>query len=118
MRELDRIAAELNTTRESLAQAATLHFVPQQLHFSLSRQVECLVATTQFIGGRQQLITITYYFTDPAGTGGIADWYAARTPQTRAGARSDGAAGDAGRPPRRHLRLSAPARPVPSTTRP
>ncbi len=81
LRELDRIAAELNTTREGLAQAATLHFVPQQLDFSLSRQVECLVATTTFRGGRQELITITYYFTDPAGTGGIADWYAGRTPQ-------------------------------------
>ena len=27
LRELDRIAAELNTTREGLAQAVTLHFV-------------------------------------------------------------------------------------------
>ncbi len=82
LRELDRIAAELTTTRESLAQTAALHFVPQQLHFSLSRQLECLVATSQIMGTRRQPITITYYFTDPGRTGEVARWYANQTPPT------------------------------------
>ena len=76
LRELDRIATELNTTRESLTQVATLHFVPDQLHFSLSPQLECLIATTELTGARGQPITISYSFTDPAGTRGIAERYA------------------------------------------
>jgi hypothetical protein len=76
LRELDRIAAELTSTRESLAQAATLHFVPQQLHFSLSDQLECLSATTALLGARRQPISITYYFTEPGGSGRIARWHA------------------------------------------
>ena len=39
------------------------------------------MATTKFRGGRQEMITISYYFSDPAGTGAIADWYAGPTPQ-------------------------------------
>ncbi|MGZ8350883.1 MAG: hypothetical protein ACXWU2_12710, partial [Allosphingosinicella sp.] len=77
LRELDRVAAELNATSESLAQAAALHFVPQQLHFALSPQLECLIATTELTGARQRPITITYAFTDPDGSNRIASWYAA-----------------------------------------
>lgn len=83
LRELDRIAAELNTTSESLAQTATLHFVPRQLHFSLSR-LECLIATTRIMGPRQQPILISYYFTDPTAMRDIARWYANLTPTTPA----------------------------------
>lgn len=78
LRELDRIAAELKATSDSLGEVAALHFVPQQLHFSLSPMLECLVATTEVSGARQRRMTITYYFTDPEGTRRIAEWYAAR----------------------------------------
>ena len=64
LRELDRIAVELKSTRLSLGQSATLHFVPRQLHFSLAGSRECLVATTRIMGARQQLMNITYAFTD------------------------------------------------------
>lgn len=78
LRELDRIAAELSATSDSLGEVAALHFVPQQLHFSLSPMLECLVATTEVSGARQRRMTITYYFTDPEGTRRVAEWYAAR----------------------------------------
>ena len=87
LRELDRIAAELTATSESLAQTATLHFVPQQLHFSLSR-LECLIATTRIMGARQQPIVISYYFTDPTAMRDISRWYANQTPTAPAGSTS------------------------------
>ena len=76
LRELDRVASELKATSDSLAQVAALHFVPQQIHFSLSPQLECLVATTEIIGARERPITITYHFTDPTGLQRISSWYA------------------------------------------
>lgn len=76
LRELDRVAAELTETRRNLAQTAALHFVPRQLHFILSRRFECLAATTEIMGARQQPMTIVYYFTDPPGSEAIARWYA------------------------------------------
>jgi len=80
LRELDRIAAELTTARTSLAQTSTLHFVPQQLHFSLTPDFECLAATTQIMGERQQPIVISYLFTDPDGSKqAVRDWYARRS---------------------------------------
>ena len=83
LRELDRIATELSATGEALAQTASLHFVPQQLHFQLSRQLECLSASTEVTSAGREPITITDYFTDPAGSEAVAAWYAGQTTNRR-----------------------------------
>ncbi|MGF1549479.1 MAG: hypothetical protein ACFBQW_02935 [Sphingomonadaceae bacterium] len=73
LRALDRVASEMEATRQSLASAATLHFVPDQLHFSLTPQFECLVATTEVKSGGSSPLRIQYYFVEPAELDGRAE---------------------------------------------
>src|SRR6476469_2475524 len=54
LRELDRVAQNVSSTLGSLSSLASLHFVPEQLHFTVGKTQECLIARTSVPGAGGQ----------------------------------------------------------------
>jgi len=66
LRELDRVAANIGSTSQTLGSVASLYFNPRQLHFSLTPGTECLMASTRIQRTADLAIDIHYYFVDTA----------------------------------------------------
>jgi hypothetical protein len=75
LRELDRLAANIDSTGRTLGSVSSLYFNPGRLHYSLTPTTECLMASTRIQRTADMSIDIKYYFVDsgtaaPAPTGG------------------------------------------------
>jgi hypothetical protein len=66
LRELDRVAANISSTSQTLGSVASLYFNPAQLHFALTPATECLMASARIQRTANMSIDIRYYFVDVA----------------------------------------------------
>ncbi|HYJ83402.1 MAG TPA: hypothetical protein VEW26_11260, partial [Allosphingosinicella sp.] len=62
LRELDRVAENVGSTASSLESIASLHFVPDQLAFTLSPTGECLIAESRIASSTGVSVKTVYRF--------------------------------------------------------
>ena len=110
LRELDRIAEEINSTKASLASVSSLHFVPSQLNFAMTPDSGCLIARTRIKSAAGTVIDIAYQFVDPEGLARLAD-RAVRTPDASL---TGAVIAEPSYPANRCTYRRSPARPLPA----